>query len=315
MKSAAMITMLSIIACTPALTVTKVPTVTPNPPADAGHLVPEVDGGDFQLDGGESDEDTGVIVIDCGNKTQCGSICADLDTDPDNCGLCGRSCVIPRATSACSSGECSILNCEPGYYDQDQDINNGCEFEDMCVPDQVCSTSCQSDGVTTCAQGAMSCTPPAESCNASDDDCDGKCDNGPLAGCRHGIHRGYGLGHVFSDDINTVENDPYQVEARNYFYLYAASVPETRPLFLCRKGNGKRFLTTRTDCDMLGARERQIGFISPNELCDSIPLYRVHHAPTDNHFYTKSASERDNAINNLGYTDLGVLGHVWEAAD
>ena len=117
--------------------------------------------------------------------------------------------------------------------------------------------------------------------------------------------------HVFSDDINLVETSPYYVEFRNYFYLYTQSVPGTRPLFLCRKSDGLRFLTTRTDCEMNGARERQIGFLSPTEICGAVPLYRLYQESSNNHFYTLRAGERDNAANNLNYTSLGILGYVW----
>jgi hypothetical protein len=276
---------------------------------DSGKTSPSEDSGFMTADAGDFRVDSGAIVIDCKTQTKCGVLCVDLESDPDNCGSCGRTCVIPHASAACATGECGIDVCEPGFYDRDQEISNGCEFEDQCIPDEDCNTSCQSVGVSTCSEGVMSCWPPMESCNAADDDCDGQCDNG--LGCRHGIHRGSGNGHIFSDDIGTVERSPYQVEARNYFYLYVGTVPGTRPVFLCRKSNGLRFLTSRTDCDMNGARERRIGFVSPTELCDSIPLYQLHHGPTNNHFYTRSAGERDNAVNNLGYTDLGVFGHVW----
>ena len=36
-------------------------------------------------------------------------------------------------------------------------------------------------------------------------------------------------------------------------------------------------------------------------------------SPAGPHFYTVSATERDNAINNLGFINEGTTGYVWTA--
>ena len=77
------------------------------------------------------------------------------------------------------------------------------------------------------------------------------------------------------------------------------------------KGNGKRFLTPATDCEIGVAPELTVGFISMDDRCGSIALYRLLNAPADAHFYTTSAGERDNAVNNLGFVDQGIAGYVW----
>jgi hypothetical protein len=82
-------------------------------------------------------------------------------------------------------------------------------------------------------------------------------------------------------------------------------------LFRCRKPDGKSLLTSDTACQMLGSQAEQLGFWSPTELCDSVPLYGLFHAATNNHFYTLNATERDSARDNLGYTDEGIAGWVW----
>ena len=255
--------------------------------------------------------DSGAVMCESNQETACGVVCTNLNTDPRNCGSCGTTCIVPQATAACSAGQCTVGTCDFGYFDKDGLVENGCEFADTCVPDQACTTTCNSEGLTACEQGILSCVPPAEICNGVDDNCDGQCDEGPIAGCRVGIHRGFGNGHIFSDNIATVESDPYSVESRNYFYLYAQAVADTRPVFLCRKSDTKRFLTTRTDCDMNGARERQIGFIATQAVCGAAPLYKLYKESANNHFYTVSAPERDNAVNNLGYLDQGILGYIW----
>ena len=42
----------------------------------------------------------------------------------------------------------------------------------------------------------------------------------------------------------------------------------------------------------------------------TIPLYRMYSGGAVDHFYTTSASERDNAVNRLGYTDEGIAAYV-----
>ncbi|THH20497.1 hypothetical protein EW146_g871 [Bondarzewia mesenterica] len=46
----------------------------------------------------------------------------------------------------------------------------------------------------------------------------------------------------------------------------------------------------------------------------TIPLYRMFNSIAVNHFYTTSASERDNAIINLGYTDEGTAAFVYSSS-
>ena len=198
--------------------------------------------------------------LQCDPLTPSGSSCVDLSTHPANCGACGRTCVIPNATPSCSASECTILMCDPGFYDHDGDPDNGCEFEDLCMDGAACTTECASQGTTTCEMGMASCIPPVELCNGVDDNCDEACDEGALPGCRIAMHRYLGNGHVYSTDAFPVSASTE--EAHNYFYLYAATVPETRPVYLCQKSDGKYFLTSDTACEMNGARRHQLGFWS-----------------------------------------------------
>ncbi|KAG0041552.1 hypothetical protein BGZ83_001660 [Gryganskiella cystojenkinii] len=43
----------------------------------------------------------------------------------------------------------------------------------------------------------------------------------------------------------------------------------------------------------------------------TIPIYRLYSSGGTDHFYTTSAAERDNASNNLGYTQEGIAGYVY----
>ncbi len=285
----------------------------PDPLTGDADPAPDATPDAITADADASPDATPDATPDCGDLTPCGRTCVDLERDPTSCGVCGRTCVVPNASAACVASECAVGACEPGYFDDDGDVANGCELEDRCVPGGVCATACGSDGTTVCEAGVASCAIPPEICNLVDDNCNGACDEGALAGCRQPVHRGNGNGHVYSDDLAFVSTRPYSVEAAEFFFLYSGPALGMRPVFLCPKPNGKRFLSTDTACEIGIAPERTIGFWSPTPVCDSIPLYRLYNDTEGNHFYTVSAPERDNAIAAYGYRDEGIAGYVWRS--
>lgn len=256
--------------------------------------------------------DASPVSCDAG-LTACGRACVDLSTAPTSCGQCGRTCVLPHAKASCVLAECAIAQCEPGYFDLDRELANGCETQDSCMANNPCQTSCGSQGQTRCVEGMTLCAAPPEVCNAVDDDCNGQCDELAAPGCRRGIHRGHqGGGHIFTDDLAQIEN----VEAQNFFYLYQAEPTGSsgggfKPVFLCNKQNGKKLLTSDLECEGAGGRVKQLGFWASQPVCGAKPLYRVFSEAAQNHFYTTSAPERDNAVNNLGYRDEGIAGYIW----
>ncbi len=77
----------------------------------------------------------------------------DLNTDPKNCGTCGKVCSFPNATATCVAGVCAQGPCNPDYYDNDP-TQPGCEY--------YCLRS--NNGV--------------ETCDKADNDCDGQIDEG-----------------------------------------------------------------------------------------------------------------------------------------
>ncbi|MCK6574266.1 hypothetical protein L6V77_24565, partial [Myxococcota bacterium] len=51
----------------------------------------------------------------------------DFESDPANCGACGIVCGGRGALEECLAGECVLVRCEDGRYDQDLDPATGCE--------------------------------------------------------------------------------------------------------------------------------------------------------------------------------------------
>jgi hypothetical protein len=231
----------------------------------------------------------------CDPLTTCGVQCVDLMTDPANCGKCGISCVIPRATAACSVGQCALGECDDGWFDCDEDPNNGCE--QPLSPGQMCGLVCKPD--------------KPEACNQFDDNCDGQCDEGALPGCRQPVHRASSptLGHFYTIDANEAMSGDFTPEAINFFWLYTNPGMGLVPFHRCLKGDGRRFYTTSATCENAGPSEGILGHIATDPSCGGIPLFRLY--GNSDHFYTTSEVEKNNAVSMYGYNFEGIAGFVW----
>lgn len=64
-------------------------------------------------------------------SSPCGALCKSLDSDPDHCGACGRSCAgaFPHAAGYCREGACVYGVCDPGHASCDASPTNGCETD------------------------------------------------------------------------------------------------------------------------------------------------------------------------------------------
>lgn len=260
-------------------------------------------------DGGRGDADAELA---CGAQSLCHGRCVDLSSDPEHCGGCDRTCVVPGARAACVAGACAIAGCELGRADCNGTVDDGCEREIDCAPGGACTTACGSTGALACDDAcAPVCAPPAESCNLADDDCDGACET-DLPGCRRGVHRSNGpSGHFYTIDAGEAACCGMTVEALDFYFVYAGALDHLQPFFRCITASGHHFYTTDTACDMLGGYESTIGFVARDARCGATPLHRLRHASGD-HFYTHSDAERDSAIS-IGYTYVGIAAYVWRS--
>ena len=87
---------------------------------------------------------------DCDGNTTNGF---DLAHDPRNCGACNNVCNLPHATEGCNNNACTIAACDPGWFNADGMVANGCEYQCTFLGSQ-------------------------EECNGVDDNCNGMVDEG-----------------------------------------------------------------------------------------------------------------------------------------
>jgi hypothetical protein len=99
----------------------------------------------------------------------------NLNTDPLNCGMCGKKCTFANGSGACQAGTCVLTGCNAGFADCDLNPVNGCEVALNTTSNcGVCGRQCtNANGTTACVGGV--CTP---ACSANFASCDGNPNNG-----------------------------------------------------------------------------------------------------------------------------------------
>ena len=131
---------------------------------------------------------------------------ADYGVDPENCGECGKNCMLPNTLAACVAGQCGEVECQTGWADCDEIEQTGCEkpvagdpencgecgkmclAEDpllvgICLQGECAEAACpagkyDNDGLPGNACEATCAFAGLEVCNGLDDNCDGQVDEG-----------------------------------------------------------------------------------------------------------------------------------------
>jgi hypothetical protein len=104
------------------------------------------------------------VLITCDQtQTRCGSTCSDLQTDPNHCGICERSCVGGTGADAvCSGGQCG-LHCSADPQDQQCAPPNHCSQSHCCASDQTwCGDRCVATATdaSNCGGCGLPCSAP-----------------------------------------------------------------------------------------------------------------------------------------------------------
>jgi len=111
----------------------------------------------------------------------------DCDDDPSDgcetslhttsdCGACGVACDIPQASESCGTGTCTLVSCDLGREDCDDDLSNGCERDVRTLTDcGGCGVTCSLDHANeTCATGSCRIA----TCESGFRDCDATASTG-----------------------------------------------------------------------------------------------------------------------------------------
>ena len=80
-----------------------------------------------------------------------------------NCGAVGVTCISPHAETNCSTGVCTIVNCDVDYFDCDGNVANGCEMQSSQLACGSCDKQCNSQLLHT------------NECDTDTGDCNSKC--------------------------------------------------------------------------------------------------------------------------------------------
>ena len=279
--------------------------------ANEGHLTVAPMKPDTDMDSGSGED--GIEDEETCDQTLCGSECVDLNQDQQHCGQCDHACDVNNAISSCELGICTITSCVAHFIDQNGLYDDGCELEE-CDPGGTCMSSCGSLGVLSCDdQGQLFCQPAVELCNLEDEDCDGKLDEELGDSCRIGVHRGFsGEHHTYSVEMSELTAFPYHIEIEDYFTLYREDLGGLLALYKCQKASGVHFLSHQANCEGNGTLVRQLGYLSPHQRADALPLYHLYLPTMGDHLYTVEESEKTLVLSR-GWELRSTMGFVWSS--
>ncbi len=102
-----------------------------------------------------------------------------VDSDVNNCGACGHVCMLSHATSTCSTRQCHVASCDPGYANCNALDPDGCEVK-------------LSDDPMNCGSCGFSCNRPNSTATCANSMCVFQCapgyydlDGDPTNGCEY----------------------------------------------------------------------------------------------------------------------------------
>ncbi len=163
--------------------------------------------GDQDCGPGTICDPSGECVAGCSDVSPCAdglsccdATCVDTQTDFDYCGSCTNACdELANLSTTCSTGICTVGQCDAGFFDCDGDASNGCESASECICTPGSQQSCYTgppgtQNVGACVGGTRTCgvtgqgygpcigevIPDNELCaNGIDEDCSGMADDVP----------------------------------------------------------------------------------------------------------------------------------------
>ena len=144
-------------------------------------------GGDGGTPAGDGGTPGGVASLSCCEPTKlCGSTCANLQTDANNCGSCGKRC---SASEVCSAGACAPCGAQSQCKDQCADLRsdpfNCGACGNACAPSQSClAGSCGRCDGTLCSNTCVELSTDNANCGACGNVCaaDQCCNAGSCTG-------------------------------------------------------------------------------------------------------------------------------------
>ena len=143
----------------------------------------------------------------------------DLNADMAHCGRCGAVCDADNATVDCLDGVCTILECDAGFDDCNDDVADGCEeFTDESLTHcGACGEPCDFDnGIAECFEGTCgldTCRDGWGNCNSElEDGCEADLTTSfdHCGACRNACHVLHGVGECVEGGCVQVEcTDPW----------------------------------------------------------------------------------------------------------
>lgn len=195
-----------------------------------------------------------------------------------------------------------------------------CSLHPPCAPGLSCNTqSCVSElrpAETLRPMGpdeespttGSTCARPAEACSD-------RCGEGSSVPVARFINRRGQSALSANPEASPCCGD-HTLTAREVFRVAASPRPDLLPLFICRSTGGQVLYSLLESCELFEFNDGILGYVLPPislNRCGSVPLYRLYHPGTFDHFYTVDVAERDR-LHQSGYVLEGTHCNVWPAS-